>query len=287
MTKPQHTANYKNRMKNVNLQKTLPAYWGSFDPSQDLYGPEPVDEMGFPGPYHPPSPMDSPASPEESPAPSPPPYERYGAWLRGAVADASSSSTVPNDSVPSAAVDDNAQMEITPAERPPTPIPEGGCSQPSPTQSSLDSVPELSDEVDGWFSSLLVKTVKTALLHLFNLNYIKYVRENCYGCQISHPSQRQHECLSDMNEDYLQVHFEGISKRMITPKFIPAIQNLLHRKNIQATDGKVTTVVKTLMHELKYGFKLHSSIVELYENVSQGQQLAELNDVSKCFGFAD
>lgn len=66
---------------------------------------------------------------------------------------------------------------------------------------------------------------------------------------------------------------------MITPTFIPAVQNLLLRRNIQADDVKVKIVVKTLLHELKSGFKFHAAILDMYEDMSADKYLKELKAV--------
>ncbi|MEQ2186538.1 hypothetical protein GOODEAATRI_029609, partial [Goodea atripinnis] len=83
------------------------------------------------------------------------------------------------------------------------------------------------DEIDGWFTTALINTVKTAILHLFSITSLNYLRETCYGCITNHPSQRQHQCLEVLVEDYYQVNFQRIVRRLVTPKLVPAIQNLL------------------------------------------------------------
>ncbi|KAH3890218.1 hypothetical protein DPMN_014291 [Dreissena polymorpha] len=42
------------------------------------------------------------------------------------------------------------------------------------------------------------------------------VRKNCYGCQINHPSQREHDCLMicDGEEYQLEFYFEDMLKEV-------------------------------------------------------------------------
>ncbi|MED6234512.1 hypothetical protein ATANTOWER_032439 [Ataeniobius toweri] len=112
-------------------------------------------------------------------------------------------------------VEDEASISYSPCPQTTDPIPD---PQPSPEDES-----NLGDEIDGWISTALINTVKTAILHLFNITCLNYLKETCYGCITNHPSQQQHQCLEILEEEYYQINFQRIVQRLINPNLLPAI----------------------------------------------------------------
>lgn len=143
------------------------------------------------------------------------------------------------------------------------------------------------DGIDGWFPTALINAVKTAILHLFNMTCMKYVKETCYGCITNHPSQRQHPCLEVLGEDYYQVNFQHIVRRLVTPKLVPAIQNLLILRRIQADDFRVKTIAETVLYELKSVQGIHSAIADMYDRMVEDKYLKQLNSISECYGLTN
>ncbi|CAK6960105.1 uncharacterized protein LOC119485545 [Scomber scombrus] len=86
---------------------------------------------------------------------------------------------------------------------------------------------EKEDLIDGWMSWVVFDAIKSAVYHLLNLTIRNYRVDQCYGCKISHPSQRQHECLEVLEDDFFQNHYYDLMKKLVIPRFIPAIQRLL------------------------------------------------------------
>ena len=70
------------------------------------------------------------------------------------------------------------------------------------------------------------------LLHLLNSVVYKYWEEICYGCQINHPSQKQHDCVWGIPDYFSETKFEQLTERLWTDPFIPAIQRFLTAKRI-------------------------------------------------------
>lgn len=105
-------------------------------------------------------------------------------------------------------------------------------SPPTPPASPISH----QDEVDGWISTTLIYAVKTALLHLFNIASLKHLKETCYGNGSPEPATE---------EDYYQIHFHCITQRLLTQRFIPALQNLLRQQHIQAEEPIVKIIAET------------------------------------------
>lgn len=139
-------------------------------------------------------------------------------------------------------------------------------------------------ELDGWASSLLVDTVKTAVYHLLDIVINEYRTDACNGCKTNHPSQRQHECLRVLEDDFYAEHYYSIRKRLLTPRFIPSIQRLLIARNIEADDVKVGTVAETLLHELKSARKIFDAITEAYDKLvgEDVVKIGQLRLVTEC-----
>lgn len=141
------------------------------------------------------------------------------------------------------------------------------------------------DQPDGWASSLFIDAVKTAVYHLVNLVINRYRADECNGCKIDHPSQRQHECLQILEDDFYSDNYYSIRKKLLTPRFIPSIQRLLIARNIKTDDAKVSTVAETLLHELKSVRRVFDAITEAYDNLV-GQdvvKIGELRLVTECY----
>ncbi|AWO96133.1 Hypothetical protein SMAX5B_002580 [Scophthalmus maximus] len=112
-----------------------------------------------------------------------------------------------------------------------------------------------------------------------------YRRAKCYGCESNHPSQREHECLEVLEDNFYEEHFYHLMKRLITPHFIPAIQRLLLARNSEAEDFRVHVVAETLLHELKFAKKIFEPITDMYDNlVGQDEvKIFQLRLVSDCY----
>lgn len=61
---------------------------------------------------------------------------------------------------------------------------------------------KIEDNVDGWMADWVVDSIKSAVYHLLDLTIRMYCVDRCYGCKINHPSQRQHECLEVLEDDF-------------------------------------------------------------------------------------
>lgn len=109
--------------------------------------------------------------------------------------------------------------------------------------------------------------------------------DQCYGCKINHPSQRHHECLEVLEDNFFCDHYYHLMKRLITPHFIPSIQYLLINHRLPLDDLKVWTVAETLLYELKSVKKTCAELSDVYKNLT-GQDLVkigQLQTVTDCY----
>ena len=138
------------------------------------------------------------------------------------------------------------------------------------------------DQPDGVVSSLFIDSVKTASLHLLNIVLYQYLEERCYGCQINHPSQKQHDCIELLPEHFYAVHFEQIMKRLLTDKFIGVVQRFLSFKHLKAGEGRILGVSETVLHELKTVEDVTTKISAMYDSMIGDDvvKIAEIREIS-------
>ncbi len=144
---------------------------------------------------------------------------------------------------------------------------------------------EEKDEIDGVLPSFFLDAVKTAVLHLLNIVIRKYQRDYCNGCLTNHPSQKQHQCLDVLQDNFYQDRFYTLMRRLCTPRFIPAIQRLLRLRNIKTEDGKVNIVAQTVLHELKSARQINEVIHSMYDDMIAEDvvKIAHLRMVTECW----
>ena len=184
--------------------------------------------------------------------------------------------------------DSESEKESEESEGPPSSVEEDEMeeeeeSPESPNPDKQEDCQE--DETDGWVSSVLIDTVKSAVFHLLNLIIHKDRRALCHGCTIEHPSQRQHDCLEALADNFYGDNFYRLMKRLITPRFIPAIQRLLRARTIETEDFRVRMVAETLLHELKLAKKIFDPITEMYDNLigQDSVKIFHLRLVTECY----
>ena len=123
-------------------------------------------------------------------------------------------------------------------------------SSPSPSPSPMNSPPTL-DQPDGLLSIRFQATIKACISRLLDVVITDREKEACYGCQIHHPSQTQHQCLDPLSRYYVFIHFEELMKRLWTDRFISGVMRVLETQGLVATPSRVQGVCEAFLHELK------------------------------------
>lgn len=157
---------------------------------------------------------------------------------------------------------------------------------PPPTPEKVITVDnEQMGEVDGWKSNYLINTVKMAVVHMLNIVVRRVCTRICYGCEINHPSQKQHTCLFSDENDFLDGRFSPIIKELCTPNFIPAIQRLLNLHKIRADDNRVRIIAETLLYEFRGEKRIQDKMNEVYEKLVEprGDDPEHLEQVQQCW----
>lgn len=96
----------------------------------------------------------------------------------------------------------------------------------------------------------LVQHVKFAVYHLLTKTVNKVWKDECYGCLINHPSQRQHSCLEEVPEYFLQAKYDAIMNMLWNDNFLVTIRSYLFLKRMLCDPVKIAGVVEFIMAEL-------------------------------------
>ena len=110
-------------------------------------------------------------------------------------------------------------------------------------------------------SFAFIDGVKTIILHLLNDVVYKYWEEICYGCQINHPSQKQH----NIPDYFYETKFDQLTERLWTDRFIPAIQKFLTIKRIYVDEARIHGAAEAILYELKSVVRITDQITKMYD----------------------
>lgn len=134
-------------------------------------------------------------------------------------------------------------------------------------------------------SPVLVEAVKIAVYHLLDHILNLYRTDECNGCKINHPSQREHECLRVLEDYFYADNYYSIRKKLITPRFIPSIKRFLFDREIEASDAKVGIVADTLLYELKSERQILDAISNTYDKLVGNDDVkhSQLEIVTLCY----
>lgn len=115
------------------------------------------------------------------------------------------------------------------------------------------------DDVDG-VSSTVLNGIKAILFHMLGVALFRVQKENCEGCLINHPSQRQHECLITPGEYFYRRNFENLMKKLYTPNFIPAVRYFLTVNKLELDKDRLVRVIVRILKDLKFEEDIYNTI---------------------------
>ena len=69
-------------------------------------------------------------------------------------------------------------------------------------------------------TSLFMDTVKSVLVDIVEGVIHRYREEICNGCRVSHPGQRQHDCLNDMPDFFFRNNYNALMKKRSMPSWM-------------------------------------------------------------------
>ena len=143
---------------------------------------------------------------------------------------------------------------------------------PSPLNSSLTL-----DQPDGLLGHLFMDTIKAAIATLLPIVLAEQLKEDCWGCQTDHPSQKQHACLEPVPEFYMYCKFKELMKKVWNDRFVSGLLRLLESIGIVASASRVQGVCEGYLYELRNTAEIQDKINEtLSELVGEEKKKQDL-----------
>lgn len=119
----------------------------------------------------------------------------------------------------------------------------------------------------GVLTEKFAELLKTVVVHLINHALHDCWKQDCYGCQINHPSQKHHSCVRPIPGCYYQDNYGKIVAKLWNGRFTNAITSFLNANGVYGTGGRVQGASEMILNELKHAENIHNKINEMYENI--------------------
>ncbi|KAL7401668.1 hypothetical protein ABVT39_002925 [Epinephelus coioides] len=153
----------------------------------------------------------------------------------------------------------------------------GSSSRPAPAAAAADArtgppCKGMHDETDSVLSVAFLNTMRAVVSKLLLYVLDRYRKEICNGCQISHPSQCQHECLEETPDYFYEVHHSQLMERLWTGRFIPTIQRALNARRLCVSEYRVRGACDFLLHDFKTMRRIEHSIAKIYNMMTEGDE---------------
>ncbi|KAL7399102.1 hypothetical protein ABVT39_020322 [Epinephelus coioides] len=157
---------------------------------------------------------------------------------------------------------------------PDSPDSDGSSSWPAPAADVQTGPPckGIHDETDSVLSAVFLNTVRAVVSTLLLYVLARYRKEICNGCQISHPSQCQHECLEETPDYFYEVHHSQLMERLWTGRFIPTIQRALNARRLCVSEYRIRGACDFLLHDFKTMRCIDHSIAKIYNTMTEGDE---------------
>ena len=129
---------------------------------------------------------------------------------------------------------------------------------------------EMVDEFVPWEVTHQTNLMNAILTQCIDVHVHKLRKEKCYGCEIDHPSQRQHDCIM-MTEDETWESYG-----------LEAVQHIFEKDMIQKLFTEATRIMKLTPHEhVHQHFKnLKNNHVSTLEMIMEKKEnLSEYQDI--------
>lgn len=136
--------------------------------------------------------------------------------------------------------------------------------------SPMEVIATAHDITDGCFTDIGFKIIKgviaTLLQHIVNVK----LKEECLGCEIDHPSQRQHSCLYEPSAYYFSLHFVEFTRRLFKPALHTVVTHALQCRGFKADPLTIQGAAGAILHELKAEPYIVSKLHEIQDGILDG-----------------
>ncbi len=122
---------------------------------------------------------------------------------------------------------------------------------------------DVSDSVDGCIGVTGHKIIKSVVGIILEHLVDRHLNENCYGCEVDHPSQTQHSCLYEPPAYYFLRYFEELRGKVCKPGLKLILARTLKLFGLSPHLQRIQGVVDAVLCELRDEMFIVGGLAEL------------------------
>lgn len=129
-----------------------------------------------------------------------------------------------------------------------------------------------------------IKIIKQCVYVIIHRIMRKMVQERCNGCEVDHPSQRQHICLYDLPSGFYNTNLEELKKRFYRPMVLNVLMHVCESKGYSTSPLKLMGAVDMFIWELSEHSESEEEVVYVYDLIENTllDLINETIDASDC-----
>ncbi|KAK7910446.1 hypothetical protein WMY93_015130 [Mugilogobius chulae] len=114
-----------------------------------------------------------------------------------------------------------------------------------------------------------IKNLKNIVIHLLNHQMVNTWKEDCNGCVTGHPSQKQHTCLYNYPEEYLQKNYDRVVRGLWNERLVDTVSRFLFAHGTPATNAHIQGAVEAILFKMQQAENIHQKLDEMYKNLPE------------------
>ncbi|CAI5684853.1 unnamed protein product [Oreochromis niloticus] len=111
--------------------------------------------------------------------------------------------------------------------------------------------------------------IKLTLKYLINSLLQQHRQDVCQGCEVSHPSQRRHSCLSPLEKYYFFKYYDELCKRLWNGHFTNTLLQILRLEGFSPPPEQVRGVAQAYLFELRDARDIETALQEIDASVTE------------------
>ena len=136
------------------------------------------------------------------------------------------------------------------------------------TPAQFDGVAEAGETV-GCITTPILRIVKGVLAYILDDIIVAALKEDCYGCNVDHPSQLQHRCLCPPDTYYFDNNYDRLVKKLFKPCLMHTLVKALTVFGLNAPPlSKLQGSVETLVCGFKEEPFIRAKLFVIKDTVS-------------------
>ena len=113
-----------------------------------------------------------------------------------------------------------------------------------------------------------IKIIKQCVYVIIHRIMRRIVQDRFNGCEVDHPSQRQHICLYDLPSGFYDANLEELKKRFYRPRLLGVLMHVCEAKGFRPSPLKLMGVVDMIIWGLSQHPESEEEVVHVYSCIN-------------------